>query len=95
MTSGAQALSSQNQRECIYHQLMRGEFLETVLYWAVVASVCLCAIAEKKVSQVSQHSCVWSSVGLTASTLSERADPDGNKYMNVNHSLVLPVERKH
>ena len=37
-------------------QLMRGEFLETALYWAGVVSVRLGAIAEKKVSQ---HSCVW------------------------------------
>ena len=36
-------------------QLMRGEFLETALYWAGVISVRLGAIAEKKVSQ---HSCV-------------------------------------
>ena len=40
-------------------QLMRGEFLETVLYWAGVVSVRLGAIAEEKVSQ---HSCVWGSV---------------------------------
>ena len=40
-------------------QLMRGEFLETALYWAGVVSVRLGAIAEKKVSQ---HSCVWGSV---------------------------------
>ena len=31
-------------------QLMRGEFLETVLYWAGVVSVRLGGIAEKKVS---------------------------------------------
>ena len=36
-------------------QLMRGEFLETALYWAGVVSVRLGAIAQKKVSQ---HSCV-------------------------------------
>ena len=30
-------------------QLMRGEFLETALYWAGVVSVRLGAIAEKKV----------------------------------------------
>ena len=40
-------------------QLMRGEFLETALYWAGVVSVRLGAIAEKKVSR---HSCVWGSV---------------------------------
>ena len=40
-------------------QLMRGEFLETALYWAGVVSVRLGAIAERKVSQ---HSCVWGSV---------------------------------
>ena len=40
-------------------QLMRGEILETALYWAGVVSVRLGAIAEKKVSQ---HSCVWGSV---------------------------------
>ena len=40
-------------------QPMRGEFLETALYWAGVVSVRLSAIAEKKVSQ---HSCVWGSV---------------------------------
>ena len=49
---------------CMYRrpsqvQLMRGEFLETVPYWAGVVSVRLGAIAEKKVSQ---HSCVWGSV---------------------------------
>ena len=45
---------------------MKGEFLETALYWAGVVSVHLSAIAEK----VGQHSCVWgSSVGLTASLL--------------------------
>ena len=48
----------------VYHrpsqvQLMRGEFLDTALYWAGVVSVRLGAIAEKKVSQ---HSCVWGSV---------------------------------
>ena len=32
-------------------QLMRGEFLETALYWAGVVSIRLGAIAEKKVSQ--------------------------------------------
>ena len=50
-------------------QLMRGEILETALYWAGVVSVRLGAIAEKKVSQ---HSCVWGSVWvpvLTASPL--------------------------
>ena len=40
-------------------QLMRGEILETALYWAEVVSVRLGAIAEKKVSQ---HSSVWGSV---------------------------------
>ena len=40
-------------------QLMRGEFLETALYWAGVVSVLLGAIAEKKVSQ---HFCVQVSV---------------------------------
>ena len=40
-------------------QLMRGEILETSLYWAGVVSVRLGAIAEKKVSQ---HSCVRGSV---------------------------------
>ena len=40
-------------------QLMRGEFLETALYWAGVVSVRLGAIAEE---EVSQHSCVWGSV---------------------------------
>ena len=39
--------------------LMRGEFLETALYWARVVSVRLCAIAEKKVGQ---HFCVRVSV---------------------------------
>ena len=34
---------------------MRGEFLETALYWAGAVSVRLGAIPEKKVSQ---HSCV-------------------------------------
>ena len=48
----------------VYHrpsqvQLMRGEFLEMVPYWAGVVSVRLGAIAEKKVSK---HSCVWGSV---------------------------------
>ena len=47
-------------------QLMRGEFLETALYWAGVVSVRLGAIAERKVSQ---HSCLGFSVGLTASPL--------------------------
>ena len=48
-------------------QLMRGEFLETALYWAGVVSVRLGAIAERKVSQ---HSCVGAfSVGLTTSPL--------------------------
>ena len=37
---------------------MRGEFLETALYWVGVVSGRLGAIAEKKVSQ---HSCVWGS----------------------------------
>ena len=41
-------------------QLIRGEFLETALYWAGVVSVRLGAIAEKM--KVSQHSCVWGSV---------------------------------
>ena len=40
-------------------QLMRGDFHETVLYWAGVVSVRLGAIAEKKVSP---PSCVWGSV---------------------------------
>ena len=40
-------------------QLMRGEILETALYWTGVLSVRLGAIAEKKVSQ---HSRVWGSV---------------------------------
>ena len=40
-------------------QLMRGEFLETALYWAGVVSVRLGAIAEKKVSK---HCCVRVSV---------------------------------
>ena len=40
-------------------QLMRGEFLETALYWAGVVSVRLGAIAERKVSR---HSCVRGSV---------------------------------
>ena len=48
----------------VYHQpsqvqLMRGEILETALYWAGVVSVRLGAIAEKNVSQLS---CVWGSV---------------------------------
>ena len=47
-------------------QLMKGEFLETALFWAGVVSVRLGAIAEKKVSQ---QSCVGFSVGLTASPL--------------------------
>ena len=46
---------------CTQVQLMRGEFLETALYWAGVVSVRLDAIAEKKVTQ---HSCVWSSVWI-------------------------------
>ena len=40
-------------------QLMRGEFLQTALYWAGVVSGRLGAIAEKKISQ---HSCVGGSV---------------------------------
>ena len=40
-------------------QLMRGEILETALYWAGVVSVRLGAIAER---MASQHSCVWGSV---------------------------------
>ena len=44
---------------CTQVQLMRGEFLETALYWAGVVSIRLGAILEKKVSQ---HSCVWGSV---------------------------------
>ena len=36
-------------------QLMRGEFLETALYWAGVVSVRMGGIADRKVSQ---HSCV-------------------------------------
>ena len=36
-------------------QLVRGEFLETALYWAGVVSVRLGAIAEKKVCQ---HFCI-------------------------------------
>ena len=40
-------------------QLMRGEILETVLYWAGVVSIRLGAIAEKKVMQ---HSRVCGSV---------------------------------
>ena len=40
-------------------QLMRGEFLETALYWAEVVSIRLDAIAEKKVRQ---HFCVRVSV---------------------------------
>ena len=46
---------------------MRGEFLETALYWAGVVSVRLGAIAEKKVSQ--HFLCLGFSVGLTASPL--------------------------
>ena len=42
-------------------QLTRGEFLETALYWAGGVALCLCVIAEKKVSQ---HSCVQGSVGV-------------------------------
>ena len=38
---------------------MKGEFLETALYWAGVVSIRLGAIAEKKVSQ---HFCVRVSV---------------------------------
>ena len=45
-------------RRPIQVQLMRGEFLETVLYWAAVVSIRLGAINEK----VSQHSCVRRSV---------------------------------
>ena len=49
---------------CVYHrptqvQLMRGEFLETALYWAEVVPVHFGAIAEKKVNQ---HFCVRVSV---------------------------------
>ena len=44
--------------------LMRGEFLETALYWAGVVSVCLGAIAEKKVK--SAFLSLWFNVGLTA-----------------------------
>ena len=40
-------------------QLMRGEFLETALYWAGVVALRLRVVDEKKVSQ---HSCVWGSV---------------------------------
>ena len=46
-------------RRPIQVQLMRGEFLETALYWAGVVSVRLGAVAEKKVSQ---HFCVLVSV---------------------------------
>ena len=65
MTIGASASHARFVRfkseVCMYRrpsqvQLMRGEFLETVLYWAGVVSVRLSAIAEKKVSQ---QSCVW------------------------------------
>ena len=44
---------------CLQVPLMRGEFLETTLYWTRVVSVSLGASAEKKVSQ---RSCVWGSV---------------------------------
>ena len=40
-------------------QLIRGEFLETVLYWEGVVLVGLGVMAEK---QVSKHSYVWGSV---------------------------------
>ena len=44
-------------------QLIRGEFLETALYWAGVVSFHLGAIAEKKVSEysVSRFQCVFDS----------------------------------
>ena len=49
---------------CVYRrpaqvQLMRGEVLETAVYWAGVVTVRLGAIAEKKLCQ---HFCVWVSV---------------------------------
>ena len=46
-------------------QLMRGEILETALYWVGVVSVRLGAIAEGK----SAFLCLGFSVGLTASPL--------------------------
>ena len=48
-------------------QLMRGEFLETALYWAGVVSVRLGGIAEKKVSQ---HYCVWVLCGFDSQSIS-------------------------
>ena len=48
-------------------QLMRGEFLETELYWAGVVYVRLGAIAEKVGK--SAFLCLGFSVGLTASPL--------------------------
>ena len=50
---------SSNRRMKQLVKLMRGEFLETALYWARVVSVRLGAIAERKVNH---HSCVWGSV---------------------------------
>ena len=52
-------VSSNRRPADVQVQLMRGEFLETVLYWAGVVSIRLGAIAERKISQ---HSCVWGSV---------------------------------
>ena len=48
-------------------QLMRGEILETALYWAGVVSVRLDAIAEKKVK--STFLCPGFGLGSTAGSL--------------------------
>ena len=58
------ALFAYMSEVCVYRrptqvQLMRGEFLETALYWVEVVFVGLGAIAEKKVSQ---YCCVCVSV---------------------------------